>query len=74
MLIEQCQPLQHQQYGYEEMEYALQEHDYDTRGEGNSQMALLVIKQEVHVYFSSKQMYFSIYDFSQLKVLSPPLF
>ncbi|KAM9363594.1 uncharacterized protein ABDE67_017977 [Symphorus nematophorus] len=46
MLIEQCQPLQNQQCGYEELEYALQEHDYDTRGEGNSQLAFIVVKQE----------------------------
>lgn len=55
LLVEQCQPLGHsslqnheQQCGYEEMEYSLQEHDYVAHGEGNSQMAFILVKQEVH--------------------------
>ncbi|XP_050926786.1 mucin-5AC isoform X2 [Lates calcarifer] len=53
MLVEQCQPLrnpslqnQQQQCRYEEMEYSLQEHNYGTRGEGNSQTTFIFVKQE----------------------------
>lgn len=54
MLVEQCQPLRHsslhnqkQLSSYEGMEYILQDHNYDTHGEGDSQMGLLLVKQEV---------------------------
>ncbi|KAE8301064.1 hypothetical protein D5F01_LYC01217 [Larimichthys crocea] len=53
MLVEQCQPLRHsslhnqkQLSSYEGMEYILQDHNYDTHGEGDSQMGLLLVKQE----------------------------
>ncbi|XP_040002404.1 mucin-6 [Xiphias gladius] len=53
MRVEQCQPLrnsslqnQHKQCSYEEMEYGLHEHNYETHGEGNSQMAFILVKQE----------------------------
>lgn len=53
ILVEQCQPLrrsslqnQKQQCSYEEMEYALKEHNYETHGEENSQMAFICVKQE----------------------------
>ncbi|XP_035515875.1 uncharacterized protein LOC118326852 [Morone saxatilis] len=53
MLVEQCPPLREsslqnraQQCGYEEMEYALQDHNYETHGERNSQMTFILVKQE----------------------------
>ncbi|XP_071359310.1 uncharacterized protein [Trachinotus anak] len=53
MLVEQCLPLRNsslqnrqQQCSYEEMEYGLQEHNFETHGEGNSQMAFILVKQE----------------------------
>nr|XP_046259675.1 uncharacterized protein LOC124066885 isoform X2 [Scatophagus argus] len=52
ILVEQCQPLRHslsqnqKHHSYEEMVYALQEHDYEICGEGNSQMAFTLVKQE----------------------------
>ncbi|KAG8015080.1 hypothetical protein GBF38_022366, partial [Nibea albiflora] len=53
MLVEQCQPLRHsslhnhkQVSDYEGMEYILQDHNYDTHGEGDSQMGTLLVKQE----------------------------
>lgn len=68
MLVEQCQPLrnpslqnQQQQCRYEEMEYSLQEHNYGTRGEGNSQTTFIFVKQEVRVYLSSRQIYSYVY-------------
>ncbi|XP_076584021.1 uncharacterized protein LOC143319192 [Chaetodon auriga] len=52
MLVEQDQPLRHsslqsqkQQCSHEEMEYALQEHNY-TYGGGNAEMAFILVKQE----------------------------
>ncbi|GLD61033.1 mucin-5AC-like isoform X1 [Lates japonicus] len=62
MLVEQCQPLrnpslqnQQQQCRYEEMEYSLQEHNYGTRGEGNSQTTFILVKQEESFDDSSLQ-------------------
>ncbi|XP_051241381.1 mucin-5AC [Dicentrarchus labrax] len=53
MLVEQCPPLresslqnQAQQCGYEEKEYALQDHNYESQGERNSQMTFILVKQE----------------------------
>ncbi|XP_049900191.1 uncharacterized protein LOC126390104 [Epinephelus moara] len=50
MLVEQCQPLSHspfqnqaQHCSYEGLEYSLQDHTY---GEGTTQMAFLLVKQE----------------------------
>lgn len=50
VLVEQCQPLRHsssqnqeQQCSYEQMEYSLQDHTY---GEGTTQMAFILVKQE----------------------------
>lgn len=55
MIVEQCQPLRHsssqsqkQQCGHEEMEYHLQEHNY-THGDENSEMEIILVKQEVRV-------------------------
>lgn len=78
ILVEQCQPLKlsslqnQKHHSYQDMVYALQEHDYETRGEGNSQMAFILVKQEVRVYLGGKQIYFSIYVFSKnLKICHP---
>lgn len=67
MLVEQCQPLrysslqnQEQQCGYEEMRYALQEYNYETHGERNSQVDFILVKQEVRVYLSSKHSFFHL--------------
>ncbi|XP_069021988.1 uncharacterized protein [Embiotoca jacksoni] len=49
MVVEQCQPVeqnQEQQFAYEEGEHSLQEHNYFTHGEANSEIAYIVVKQE----------------------------
>lgn len=57
VLVEQSQPLspslQNQKHhSYQNMVYALQEHDYEACGEGNSQMAVTLVKEEVgkHIF------------------------
>ncbi|XP_054460316.1 uncharacterized protein LOC129095785 [Anoplopoma fimbria] len=59
ILVEQCQPLRHsslqnqeQQCSYEQTESSLQDHTY---GEGTSQMAFILIKQEDSYDDSSRQ-------------------
>lgn len=76
ILVEQSQPLRlslqnQKHHSYQNMVYALQEHDYETCGEGNSQMAFILVKQEVRVYLGSKQIGKQIYFSQKLKVLSP---
>lgn len=77
MLVEQCQPLrdsslqnQEEQWHYEEMEYGLQEHNYVSHRETDSQMAYVRVKQEVRVNLSSRQIYSLVYVILILKCAS----
>lgn len=65
MLVEQCQPLQNQrqQHGSEEVHYALQEHDYESHGEEHSQMAFILVKQEVSAYMAANPYIFPFMSF-----------
>lgn len=71
ILVEQCEPLRlsslqnQRHHSYQDMVYALQEHDYETHGEGDSQMAFIVVKQEVRVSYCRKT-YFPLYFFSKI--------
>ncbi|CAJ1052977.1 uncharacterized protein LOC117816247 isoform X1 [Xyrichtys novacula] len=72
VLVEQCEPLQPsswqnqvQQCGFDTMQYVWQEHNYENRDERNSQMAVILVKQE-DLVDSSQQSDFKQEDGSPL--------